>query len=77
MKDLFLLSYTESVTIAKYLFDVSLPTNEVNPLLVAKADIISFKFDSLVNVNFSYKDDIIDSITHEFMSYFKSSMNLA
>lgn len=40
---------------------------------MGKVDLIQFNFDKIVGTYSSFSDDVIDSIVHEFISYFKSS----
>lgn len=40
---------------------------------MGKVDLIQFNFDKIVGTYSAFSDDVIDSIVHEFISYFKSS----
>lgn len=73
MKKLFVISPDESQLLARHLFEIGEEIKEVDPLLVKNTDFVSFRLQELCGEYTSYTDDILDQITLEFVSLFKSS----
>lgn len=64
---MFLLSFSEAMMLVKYLFDVKIDTCDVNLMLVVKTDAVEFRFEKLIGGYMTCSDDVIDSITLEFI----------
>jgi hypothetical protein len=70
---LFLISYNEATKLSKYCFNLGSEIEQVDPLTLGKVDLIQSNLARIIGKYSPFSDNVIDSIVHEFISYFKSS----